>query len=325
MNYLLYGEDTFLLDQKLNSLKKKYKINEDDMNIMTYWCHETSMDDILADALTPPFLTEYKMVIIKNPLFLTTSKQKDVSEADMNKLLDYLAFDNPSTLLVIYHDVKNFDERKKIVKAVRKYCNIYEADKLTAKQIYRNVKEMFKSKGCTIDQDALDLLLSRLPDDLLTITNEVDKLCLYTKNIHIKDVNLLVNKRIEENVHELTSAYLSKDIGKAFSIYKDLMIKNEEPIGLIALIGSAMRTLYQVKLLDRKGYNDQEIAKMLSMNVYRLKYIRADANRFELKELLDRIEDLSDLDIKIKTGKIDKYKGLEIFLLNIKGGHNGIA
>jgi DNA polymerase-3 subunit delta len=77
--------------------------------------------------------------------------------------------------------------------------------------------------------------------------------------------------------------------------------------------------------LDRKGYNDQEIAKMLSMNVYRLKYIRADANRFELKELLDRIEDLSDLDIKIKTGKIDKYKGLEIFLLNIKGDYNGIT
>ena len=53
------------------------------------------------------------------------------------------------------------------------------------------------------------------------------------------------------------------------SIYKDLMTINEEPVKLIVLVANSMRLIYQVKLLDRKGYTDQEIAKMLAVNPFR--------------------------------------------------------
>ncbi len=196
---------------------------------------------------------------------------------------------------------------------------------MTSQQLYRNVRESIKARGCSIDDDALELFLMRIPDDLLTTSKEIEKLCLYSKHIDRKAVDLLVTKRIEDNVFELTSAYLNKDFEKSFSIYRDLMMKNEEPIKLIVMIGNSLRLLYQVKFLDRKGYNNQEIAKMLSLNPYRLKYIRNDGKNFELKELLDKIEELSALDINIKTGKIDKYKGLELFLLNMKGANYGIS
>lgn len=317
MNFVLYGEEKFLLDKKLNSLKKKYRINDDDMNIMTYWCNETNMSEIVSDALTPPFFSEFKMVVVKNPTFLTTQKQKDVCEEDIKILLDYLEHDNPFTIFVIYHDVKNFDERKKIVKTLRKICHFYEANKLTSNQLFKTVRESIIARGCRIDDDALNLFLSRMSNDLLSISKEVDKLCLYTSHINIEAINKLVSKQIEENVFELTSAYLNKDLEKAFKIYKDLMIKNEEPIKLIVLIGNSLRLLYQVRLLDRKGYNDNEIANMLSINQFRLKYIRADGNDFELNELLVKIDQLSKLDVAIKTGIIDKYKGLELFILKM--------
>ena len=47
-----------------------------------------------------------------------------------------------------------------------------------------------------------------------------------------------------------------------------------------------MRLLYQVKLLDRKGYNDKEIAQMLSIKSGRLWYIRRDSRNFDLKEII---------------------------------------
>lgn len=34
MNFVLYGEEKFLLDKKLNSLKKKYRINDGPVTIM---------------------------------------------------------------------------------------------------------------------------------------------------------------------------------------------------------------------------------------------------------------------------------------------------
>lgn len=112
MNYVIYGEEKLLMEKKLTKLKKQYKINEEDMNIVTYWCHETPMSEIIEDALTPPFLSEYKMIILKNPMFLTTQKQKNISEEDVAMFMDYISKDNPTTIFVVYHDVKNFDERK---------------------------------------------------------------------------------------------------------------------------------------------------------------------------------------------------------------------
>lgn len=319
MNYVIYGEEKFLMEKKLKSLKQKYHIQDENMNIMTYWCHETLMSTIIEDALTPPFLTEYKMIVLKNPLFLTTQKQKDVKEEDVKMLMDYLKQDNPMTVFVIYHDQKNFDERKKIVKQLRKTVQFFDIDKVDYNQLYKTTHQAVKARGCQIDTDALELFLSRMPNDLLEISQEIDKLCLYSQHITKEIVDKMISKKLEENVFELTKAILNKETAKSIQIYKDLKINNEEPIKLIVLIANSLRLLYQVKLLDRKGYNDQEIGKMLSLNPYRLRYIRQDGKNFEMSELLERLDELSQLDVDIKTGKIDKFKGLELFLIKIGG------
>lgn len=318
VNCVIYGEEKLLMEQKLTTLKKKYAIAEENMNIITYWCHETPMSAIIEDALTPPFLSEYKMIVVKNPVF-TTQKQKETKEEDIKMLMDYLKKDNPSTIFVIYHDQKNFDERKKIVKELRKIVHFIEVDKMDQHQLFKATHKAIQARNCTIDDDALDLFLSRMPNDLLEISQEVNKICLYTKHITKETIDVMVAKKLEENVFELTKAILNKQTAKSIQIYKDLKMNNEEPIKLIVLIANSLRLLYQVKLLDRKGYNDQEIAKMLSLNPYRLKYVRQDGKDFEIQELLEKLDELSQLDVDIKTGKIDRFKGLELFLIRMGG------
>ena len=126
--------------------------------------------------------------------------------------------------------------------------------------MYKRQHQAIKSRGCEIDEEALRLFLSRMPNNLLEISQEVQKLCLYTKHITTQTVDLLVSKQIEENVFELTQAILNKEKARSFRIYKDLIMNNKEPVKLTVLIGNAMRLLYQVKLLDRKGYNDKELS-----------------------------------------------------------------
>ena len=48
-----------------------------------------------------------------------------------------------------------------------------------------------------------------------------------------------------------------------------------------------------------------------------MKYIRQEGKDFDLDELLKRLNDLAKLDEAIKTGKIDKKIGLELFLIKI--------
>ena len=97
----------------------------------------------------------------------------------------------------------------------------------------------------------------------------------------------------------------TEDIFK--QIYKDLKMNNEEPIKLIVLIANSLRLLYQVKLLDRKGYNDQEIGKMLSLNPYRLRYIRQDGKDFEINELLEKLNELYHNMLPIESIWGDRY------------------
>ena len=72
-----------------------------------------------------------------------------------------------------------------------------------------------------------------------------------------------------------------------------------------------------VLFIKRKGYNDKEIGKFLGVNPYRLKYIRQEGKDFDLNELLKCLDELSKLDVQIKTGKIDKKMGLELFMVRI--------
>ena len=63
--------------------------------------------------------------------------------------------------------------------------------------------------------------------------------------------------------------------------------------------------------------NSKLIKKILSINHYRLKYLRQEGQDYDLNELLECIDQLSKLDVEIKTGKIDKKVGLELFMIRI--------
>ncbi len=304
------------MDQKLQKLKKQFQCNEEMMNFSSYDLHKDSMETVMEDIMMPPFLSDHKMVVITNADFLTTKKiKKDNQDVQLlSGCLDYL---DDQIHLVIFNDQKNFDERKKIVKTLREKAKFFEIDALSYYKVSDTTRKAIKKRDCTIDDDALELLLSRKGQNLIDIVNEVEKLCLYTKHIDRQSVEKLVAQPLDENVFHLSTAILNKERQKMFAIYHDLMVLNEEPVRLIAMIASSMRLLYQVKLLDRKGYNDQEISKMLNLKPFRLKYIRKEGQDFALDDLLQCLNQLSLLDVGIKTGKIDKKLGLELFMLKI--------
>ncbi len=317
MIFVIYGEERLLMDNKLQALQKEYNCDDENMNFSVYYGDQHTMKEIEDDLCTPPFFTENKMVVLYHPYFLTTKRIKKENNDDEAILLGYLKKDNPNTIFVLFHDAKDFDNRKKVVKQLRKEVTFLEYDKLSHHKIKETIRKSIIKRQSSIDEDALELLVSRIDNDLLIASKEVEKLTLYTNNITIDIVELLVNKPLEENVFALTSAIVSRDQQRMFSIYKDLLVLNEEPVKLIILVAGQLRLLYQVKLLDRKGYTDKEIGSILSVNPYRLKYVRQEGGHFEIQELVDLLDELSKLDIGIKTGKIDKKLGFELFMLKL--------
>lgn len=312
---MLYGEEIFLLEKKLIELQKKYNIDSNLMNLSIYDDSLISLEQVVEDCNTPPFLTEYKMVILKNCNLFTTKKTPEKNKQHIEILEKYIENPAPHTILVIYQNEKNFDERKAIVKKLRKQTKFITIDEVSFQELKDMTKKAFMNRGCTIDEDAFELLLSRVDGRLLNVSSEVEKLSLYTKHIHYEDVDKLVSKPLEEDGFELVSAIMKKDQCKCMEIYKDLMIQNYEPIMLIIMISNQIRLAYEIKILERKGYQHFEMAKMLGINPYRIKYIKQDMGLFDKQDLLDKLEELALLDRNIKQGRIDKKNGLELFLM----------
>ena len=75
MIIVIYGEESFLMEQKLQALKKEYNCNEENMNFSVYRGDEDSIETVYEDIITPPFFSDKKMVILKNPFFLTAKKR----------------------------------------------------------------------------------------------------------------------------------------------------------------------------------------------------------------------------------------------------------
>ena len=316
MLVIITGTERLLMDQKLEALKKEYPLEVEDLNYIQIDCREVSCRDLIQEVTGVPFFSDYRMVVLKHPYFLTTEKGKSEKDEDIEAFIEALSQTDKSMIVVIFAEGK-LDERKKIVKNLRKVADSFDFGKLDANRLRTSTRQAFKKREATIDEKALDLLLERVGDSLMAVQNEVNKLCLYTHHVTLEDVSQLVSKPLEENAFELTSALLQNDFAKIMAIYQDLRQKKEEPVRLIALMASSLRVLYQVKLLDRKGYNDQEISRYLDMNPRRLYYIRKDTLHFELDNILEMIAKLSHLDVAIKQGKVDKYQGLELFFLDL--------
>jgi DNA polymerase-3 subunit delta len=135
------------------------------------------------------------------------------------------------------------------------------------------------------------------------------------KKIELDDVDQMVERYDIDNLFALTDAVVKKDINEALSLYQELLKRNEEPIKIIVIIANQFRLIFQVKRLKSKGLSDSEIASELAVHPYRVKLAK-ETNLSE-KELLKYLTTLADLDEQIKTGKINKDVGLELFLLKL--------
>ena len=92
---------------------------------------------------------------------------------------------------------------------------------------------------------------------------------------------------------------------------------NDVPIKIIVMLANQFRIIYQAKEMYKKGYTENDIASILGVHPYRIKLALNKAREYSSKSLLIYLKKLSNLDILIKTGDINKEIGLELFIINL--------
>ncbi len=309
--YVLVGQNKIKLNEEVNNLIK----DETDADIINFDLEESSVANMLEEINMIPFLYSKKIVIVKNPIILTNPTKYD--EKLVMSFISYLNHPVDTTTLIFkINSLK--DVNLKMLKELKNTSIIKEIQNPTDINLQDYITNSFYEDGYILDSLVVDELIERTKGNPDRLELEIDKLKTYkydTKKILNADVRLLVSKELDDNIFELVNAVLENDILKVFSIFNDLMVLNTSETVILALLISKFNELYQVKTLTKAGMTKNEIADLFKVKPGRIYYLQKAAEQISLEVLKSNINQLTELDYKIKTGQIDKRLGVELFLL----------
>lgn len=308
---VLYGIQNNLIENYIDDFIKKNNIS----NVIKYDYNEVSIDTVVEEVSYLDLFGDKKLIILYNSKFLTSEETID------NKYFeDYITNQKQINFLFLITYNENLDERKKIVKLLRKNSEVKEFNKLSEYDAYKYIKDLFEKDGYTIEEKALKEMIKRLSSNIGMIKNEVDKLKLYKledKKILYEDVLEVTSILPEDNVFKIVDSLINNNKEEIFKLYEDFKLIGVDEIALIALIANQFRFMYQVKVLLKEGKNKNEIVSILKSHPYKTEITIKKVSFFSEEKLLDTLYNLSLMDVSIKKGEIDKSYALENFFLNL--------
>ena len=305
MVYLLYGTKDFQINEEIKKITKK----QNQMNISKYDLNNTPLKLIIDDAQTVSMFEDKKTVIVDNANMFTgtTSKDSDIIE-------NYLNHINENTILILIVHNEKLDTRKKITKLIKKIGIVKEFNDETNPAVI--VKKLLKDYN--INDKTINLFIDRVGNNPLIIQNEINKIKIYkgnNKTISDEDILNLTTKIIDIDIFKLIDYIIKKNKNKALELYHEMIKMNEEPIKILVILANQFRIMYQSKELLKKGYSEKDIASILKIHPYRVKLAIQNSRNYPSEVLLKHLNNLADIDIGIKTGKLNKNLALELFML----------
>lgn len=308
--YLIYGNDYGLIKREID------KIISGITDVVKYDLLVSNVSEVIEEASCMSLFGDKKVVIGENALFLTGANTS--VNHDIDYLTSYVNAENHDNIVILTVVQDKLDERKKIVKLLKKNVTVIHKETIDEKDLPKFVIKEFLNNGYKIDYKTASYFVDYVGKNVDILLSEINKMIIYKdtdKEIFIEDILNISSKGFNDNVFDLSDAIMKKDFKKIFSCYNDLMILKEEPIKIIALLASQFTLVYQSKLLSKEGFMSKDIASTLKVHPYRVKLaLETNYPDFELKDILKK---LHNLDYEIKTGKVDKIVGLENFLLHL--------
>lgn len=304
-NYLLVYDNYYLFQEKLKDIISSTKF--ENASITNYDLEEEDLYNALLDLDTYSFLTEQKVIIIKNINLLEDNQ-------DTKHLLKYL--DNPNNDNLLILTTTKFNATKKINKELKKKTNYIKLETDLNKEI-KNILQ-----GYEVEAGVITKLIEYSNNNIDIIKSECDKLKQYkfdTKKITKEDVETNVIKHIGEStqiVFDLIKDIAIKDKKRAIIKYEKLKKYNVDDIALIGLLESQLRLMIQIIMFSEKNYTNKDIAATLNIHPYRIEKTKELLRYSNKKDVCNMIKNLSNIDYKIKSGQIDNKDAIFMYIIN---------
>ena len=320
--YLLYGEETFLLNQQLKKIKKIFGETVKGINYIII--DENNIQELISDIETPAFGYPTKLIIAKNTgIFKREGKGKTggASKELKDKINDYLKENieqiNSTVILVFVEDEVEKNSIYNTIEKIGQVCNFEEQKPF---QIIKRLKSICSAYKVNVSDDTLQYLIECCGTNMQNLINEIRKLIEYAGEngtIQKQDIDKLCIKKIESVIFDLTDNLGQKKVKEAMDVLYNL-IASKEPIQKILItLYNHFKKLYFTKLAIA---SNKDIATSLNLKpnqIFLVNKYKMQAKGFKTEELRKIVQELEDLDYNYKIGLIDLNVGLDAIICGI--------
>ena len=315
MIYLLYGNERTMILNRIKKIRKELFENCEE-NIVNFDLNSNKVYEVI-DEINQLFLySDNKLIIVDNAdFFITEIKGKKEIEL-YNELYNALENIDEKTSVIFIVSSSKVNQKNNLYKLILKNGKVLEFKDIQKNDWPIFANQFFKKRNISITQEALDELIKRANGDINTFNNEANKLILYKiNNITLKDVEDLVPQSLDEDVFKIMNSLNTGDKATVLKVYRDLRIRNIEPVTLINLFSSSLFYILNVKNLLNQKYKSDDIAKITGSSTGRVYMTTKNSKNLSMSFLENKLEALAKLDKDIKHSRVDRFLAFETFLL----------
>lgn len=319
--YLLYGEETFLLESCLKKIKNNFGELVNGINFIKI--DESNIENIISDISTPAFGYEKKLIIARDTgIFKKEAKKKESKNTIIQKKIsDYIKENiemiQEATVLVF---VEKEADKVELYKTIESYGEVCNFEKLKPVQIAKRLKAICNAYKVQFDEKDLQYLIECCGTNMQDLINETRKLIEYAGEggkVQKSDIDALCTKKVESVIFDLTDNLGQKKTKEAIDVLHNL-IASKEPIQKILItLYNHLKKLYFVKIAIA---NNKDIATSLNLKqnqMFLVNKYKMQTQKFSEQELRKIIQQLEDLDYQYKIGLIDLNIGLDAIICAI--------
>lgn len=317
--YLLYGEETFLLEQQLNKIKKKFGETIKGINYINI--DENNVQELISDIETPAFGYPTKLIIARETgIFKREGKGKTggASKEVKDKINDYLKNNvdmiNDSVILIF---VESQAEKNSIYNTIEKIGTVCNFEEQKPIQIIKRLKAICNSYKVNVNENTLQYLIECCGTNMQDLINEIRKLIEYAGangTIEKQDIDKLCIKKIESVIFDLTDNLGQKKVKEAMEVLYNLIAAKEPIQKILITLYNHFKKLYITTIALEENKNIAVSLNLKPNQMFLTTKYKMQAGYFKKKELRSIVQNLINLDAEYKQGIIDLDIGLRTIL-----------
>ena len=315
MLHILHGPDDFSRGEVIAQLKASLGDPAmADLSITVLDGHGLTLSEMRHHADAAPFMTPKRLVIVNGYLRFVTGRAEE-----LQALLTYVEYLPPTTDLVLV-ERESLTAQHPLLKSGAEAKVVHFAG-LDKNNLRPWIVKQAKSFGVTLEPNAADLLGRLVGPNLRSLNNEIEKLALYVNEqrpIKKADVELLVPYTEEAERFGMSNAIGRRDARRAYDQLRKELDEGKNPMAILGSIAAQVRALIEVKDMAERGLRAAEIAQTKGWRSdYAAQARLKEAANFSMTRLEQILEMLLELDLAIKTGRMDSLLALDTLIARL--------